>query len=320
MTTVSDMLYHLGGLPVMAGVPFSKYSKYYFVDVANGSDGNDGLSPVKPLATLITAEERCVANRHDTVFLIGGSSGLNMTAALTWDKSYTHLIGICAPSMTAQRARIFQLSTLTSASPLFNVTATGCIFKNFYCFQGVNDAGSLINWQVSGGRNYFENVHFAGGGHATMAIDGCASLRLVGSSGEHRFVNCTIGVDTIAAATGVRALAIIGGTPRNVFQNCHFISYAASTTAMFVEWETLSAVDRYMLFENCSFINTGTSTIATAFEMPASAPAHRRTFLRNCWGYGFTDWDENDRGYLYISGGTQTAGGTTGLYQASAAA
>jgi len=319
MTTVTDMLYHLGGVPVMTGIPFCKDSQYYFIDGRNGSDGNDGRSPYTPFATVIAAEDKMVANRHDTAFIIGTGSAIAMTAALTWDKSYTHLIGICAPSMTAQRARItHEDATYTGLSPLFNVTASGCIFKNFYCFQGVADATSLVNWQVSGGRNYFENVHFAGGGHATCAVDGAASLRLVGSEGENVFKDCTFGVDTIAAATGVRCLAISGGTPRNVFRDCHFISYAGAGGAMFVEWEALSAVDRYMLFENCSFINTGLTTIDSAFVMPASAPAHRRTFLKNCAGYGFTDWDASDRGYLYISGGTQTAGGYSGLFQASA--
>ncbi|GAI34539.1 unnamed protein product, partial [marine sediment metagenome] len=173
MTTVSDMLFQLGGLPVMAGVPFCKDSKYYFVDARNGSDGNDGLSPDSPLATIIAAEAKMVANRHDTLFIIGTGSAIAMTAALTWDKNYTHMIGITAPTHVAQRARItHEDATYTGLSPLFNVTATGCIFKNFYCFQGCDDNTSLINWQVSGGRCYFENVHFAGGGHATLAVDG----------------------------------------------------------------------------------------------------------------------------------------------------
>lgn len=318
MTTYGDMLRHLGGLPVMAGIPFCKDSKYYFVDARNGSDGNDGLSPDSPLATIIAAEAKMVANRHDTLFIIGTGTAIAMTAALTWDKSHTHMIGITAPSHVAQRARITnEDATYTGLSPLFNVTATGCIFKNFYSFQGLADATALINWQVSGGRCYFENVHFAGGGHASNAINGCNSLRLVGSEGEHMFKHCTFGVDTIAAATGVAALSISGGTPRNWFQDCNFISYASAGGAMFVEWEALSAVDRYMLFDRCRFINTGATTIDSAFVIPASVPSHRRVFLHDCQGYGFTDWEASNRGVLYISGGTHTAGGYSGLFQAS---
>jgi len=110
------------------------------------------------------------------VYYIAGTSSITLSAALTWSNSYTHLIGICAPTRTAQRARIFQLSTLTGASPLITISGSGCIFSNLYVFQGVNDATSLINVSVTGGRNYFENVHFAGGGHAAQAIDGGAAL------------------------------------------------------------------------------------------------------------------------------------------------
>lgn len=305
---------------VSLGVPRGPNSQIYLVDPANGNDSNPGTSFAQPLASIEAAEALCTANQHDVVLYLAGSSGNNLAAALTWDKNYTHLIGWCAPTAVANRSRIFQTSTLTGASPLLNITATGCMFMNFYIFQGVDDATSLVNVQVSGGRNYFENVHFAGGGHATMAIDGCKSLRLVGSEGEHRFVNCTIGVDTIAAATGVAALSISGGTPRNVFRDCNFILYAGNAGAMFVEWEALSAVDRYMLFDRCRFLNTGLTTMDQAFSIPASVPAHRRCFLHDCWGYGFTDWEANDRGVLYISGGTATAGGFSGLFQASTVA
>ncbi len=317
MTKVSDMLYHLGGLPVMTGVPFSKYSRYYFVDPANGSDGNDGFSPDKPLATIIAAEAKTVANRHDTVFYIGGASSLTMTAALTWDKSYTHMIGICAPTMVAQRARIFQLSTLTGASPLFNVTAQGCIFKNFYSFQGVDDATSLLNWQVTGGRNYFENVHFAGGGHATQAVNGGASLMLNGGY-ENLFVNCTLGVDTVAAATGMAALMLDAEATRNIFRDCFLTMYAGNNGAIFVEVVDNAGIDRYTIFDRCLFSNPSATGMSQAFAIPAGmAPPRGPIFLKDCWGYGFTDWDASDRGVLFVSGGTATAGGYAGLFQAS---
>lgn len=301
-------------------VPRGPNSQIFLVDPANGSDNNHGTSFNAPLASIEAAEALTVANQHDVVLYLAGASANNLAAAVTWDKNYTHLIGLCAPTQVAQRSRIMYETGTTAASPLLNITASGCIFKNFYIFHGIASATNLINVQVSGGRNYFENVHFAGGGHATQAIDDGASLRLVGSEGENTFVNCTIGVDTIAAATGMRALAIIGGTPRNIFRECNFTMYAGNSGAMFVEWEALSAVDRYMLFDRCNFINTGTSTMDAAFVMPAAAPAHRRCFLQDCWGYGFTDWDADDRGYLFLSGGTQTSGGTTGLYQASVVA
>ena len=262
MTTFSDVVYQLGGVPVMAGIPYSKNAKYFFLDAANGSDSNDGLSVEHPFATLAAAYAACTANQHDTIFYIAGSSSVTISTALDWSKNYTHLIGIAAPTEVAQRARFFQLSTLTGASPLLTVSATGCIFKNFYLFQGVDDATSLINVSVTGGRNYFENVHFAGGGHATQAVNGGASLKLDGAE-ENTFVNCTIGVDTVAAGTGI---------------------------------------DRYTVFEDCQFINSNLDnfTMAAGFLIPAFAANNSsRILLKDCIVLGTTKLDANDRGVLY---------------------
>jgi len=320
MTTFSDMVYHLGGLPVMAGVPFCKDSKYYFVDARNGNDTNDGLSLEHPMATIIAAEDKLVANRHDTIFIIGTGSAIAMTAALTWDKSYTHLIGITAPTQVAQRARITnEDTTYTGLSPLFNVTATGCIFKNFYCFQGLDDATALLNWQITGGRNYFENVHFAGGGHASNAIDGGASLALYGAE-ECTFVNCTIGVDTIAAATGMMGMRIDSDAKRCVFKGCNFTMYAGHAGCGFVEVVDSAGFDRYLLFDNCMFINDAVGyTMASAFVIPSGmGSATHRIILKDCTGIGFDDWDVSDRGLMYLNMGAITAGGNSGIAQVSA--
>ncbi len=282
----------------MSGIPYSKDAKYFFVDPANGNNNNTGLSPQEAFAGLETAYAATTANQHDTVFYIAGSSGNNLAAAVTWAKNYTHLIGICAPTRMAQRARIFQTSTLTGASPLLTISATGCIFKNFYIFQGVNDATSLINVSVTGGRNYFENVHFAGGGHATQAINGGASLHLNGAE-ENTFVNCTVGVDTIDAATGMVGLLMDGDAHRNVFEDCYFRMRAGNSGAAFVEVADATGVDRDTTFKRCTFINNATGNdMAAAFLIPAMGEP-RLILLQNCMFHNVTKLDANDRGVLF---------------------
>ncbi len=298
MTTFSDMLYQLGGLPVMAGIPFGTNAKYYFVDPTNGSDGNSGLTPDAALAGLEAAYAKTVANQHDTIFYIAGSSSITLQAAVTWSKNYTHLIGIAAPTEVAQRARLFQLSTLTGASPLLTVSATGCIFKNFYIFQGVNDATSLINVSVTGGRNYFENVHFAGGGHATQAIDGGMSLKLDAAE-ENTFRNCTIGVDTIDAATGMIGLGFDGEAHRNLFRDCTFRMRAGNAGAAFVEVIDSTGIDRDNSFVDCLFVNNSTANDMTAaFLIPAMGEP-RVLLLKDCLFHNVTTLDANDRGVLF---------------------
>jgi len=295
----------------MAGIPYSRNSKYYFVDPANGNDNNDGLAPDKALAGIEAAEAKCVANQHDCVLYIAGSSGNNLAAALTWDKNYTHLIGICAPTRVAQRARIFQTSTLTGASPLLTISATGCIFKNIYIFQGVDDATSLINVSVTGGRNYFENVHFAGGGHATQAIDGGASLKLDGAE-ENTFVNCTIGVDTIDAATGMMGILFDGEAHRNIFERCTIRMRAGNGGAGFVEIVDLTGIDRDTLFIECIFLNNSGTDMTSGFVIPAGMGSPRKIIMKDCVILGTAKLDANDRGVLFGNMNAVTGADTSG--------
>jgi hypothetical protein len=299
MTQFADMLSHLGGMPVMAGLPFGVNAKYYFVDPVNGSDGNDGLSIDSAVATLPVAYAKCTANQHDTVFYIAGSTGLTLAAVMVWAKNYTHLIGICAPTNVAQRARIHN-ETVTGLTPLLTISATGCIFKNFYIFQGVDEAVANMNVKVTGGRNYFENVHFAGGGHASQAINGGGSLLLdTTACEENLFVNCTIGVDTIDAATGMTALRLDGGNHRNMFKDCVFRMRAGHTGAAFVEVVDATGIDRDTTFWNCLFINNATGfDMASAFLIPAMGEP-RLILLKDCLFHNVTKLDASDRGVLF---------------------
>lgn len=297
---------------VLSGIPRGPKSKVYCVDPANGSDSNSGISFKAPLATIAAAEELCVANQHDVVLYLAGSSGINLSAALTWDKSYTHLIGMCAPTNIGQRSRIFQLSTLTGASPLITVSASGCIFKDLYIFQGVDDATSLINVSVTGGRNYFENVHFAGGGHASNAIDGCASLKLDGAE-ENLFVRCTIGVDTVDAATGVTGILFDGEAHRNTFKDCVVRIRAGNAGASFAEVADATGIDRDTLFDNCVFLNNSATGLTSAFVIPAGMGAPRKLLLKDCMILGADKLDANDRGVLFGNMNDVTGADTSGV-------
>lgn len=302
------------------GLPVGPNSNVYYVDPANGDDDNSGTSPKKPLATLTAAEGKCTANQHDVVALIAGASGITLTEKLTWDKNYTHLVGLCAPSFAGQRSRIFADADNDDVSPLIDITASGCVFRDLYIFNGVDDAGCLLNVQVTGGRNYFRNVHFAGGGHASNAIDGGASLAAYGAE-ECTFEDCTFGVDTIDAATGMMAVRVDSDAKRLLFRGCRFTMKAGHTGAGFVEVVDSAGFDRYMIFQDCLFINdSATQTMAGAFIIPADMGSEtHRILLHNCAFVGVGDIEDNDRGIVYTTSGTFTAGGNAALAEAVAA-
>jgi len=294
--------------------------KAVYLDPANGDNGYDGLSADKPKLTFAAAYALLTANKNDVLYLIGNESGLTLPSAITWDKNYTHLIGLCAPVGAAKRARIFQLSTLTGADPLITVSASGCIFKNFYVFQGVNDATSKVNVKVTGGRNYFENVHFAGIGHATMDVAGAASLKLDGAE-ENYFKNCQIGLDSQGTrGANSTELWIDGGSNRNVFDGCLLYCYISNAGHATVTLEDGTAIDRYLIFKDCIFetdsLNQGV-TQTQVFNIKA-AIVQGKILLQNCMmltdgASGSGAWDGNTRGIIFSNNVAPAAGAAGGI-------
>lgn len=272
-----------------------------FLDPTNGDDAADGGTPEAAVATLEEGYDRLVADRHDALIYIAGPSSISLTEEFVWAKNYTHFFGICAPVGSAKRARIFQDGDATGLSPLFTISATGCMFRDLYIFQGVADATSLINVEVSGGRNYFENIHFAGGGHATQAVNGGAALHLNGAE-ENDFVRCVIGVDTAAQGNGFAGLlvAAAGGAPRNRFWDCLFTLYAGHAGVIHVELLNNSGLDRDLRFTRCDFENLAAQAMDQVFAVDAGFdPANKRVLMKGCTKIGAAKWDAADTGMIF---------------------
>ena len=271
----------------------------YYLDAANGSDNNDGKVPGRAFKTLAAAEDALAANQNDILYYLAGASSISLTSTLTWDKDYTHLIGVAAPVPVATRARVFNSGNFNQ---LLTISATGCVFKNLYFLQGSSTSGAVTNVTVSGERNYFENFHFAGMGHATPAAQsGGNSLTLTGS--ENLFRDCTIGIDTIVRTTNTE-LIFDGDASRNTFEDCRFISSSETTAHTHVKFTDATAGGRWTLFKNCSFYNFSANhaTVLTeVFDMPATN-ATFDVLLINCYQYNMTEWDAGNAAFLKVVG------------------
>lgn len=302
------------GMPLfgVAGVPpFT--GNFYWVDETNGSDGNTG-GPQDPFKTLTQAHTKCVAGNNDVVFMTGT---IHTTATTTWSKNNTHLIGLTAPSQN-DRARISQTGS-TVFTPLVNVTASGCIFKNLATFHGFNNASTQICWTDAGGRNSYDGVQFLGMGDATAAAQaGSRSLLVSGSTGENFFNECTIGLDTVVRATNANAsLEFTGASPRNKFRNCVFqadVSDASDTHVTI----GVGGIDRWVLFDNCTFLNAefggpGATAMTAAFSVNASAGG--LVLIQGGASVGATKISA--AGPVYVSGAVPT-GATSSLAVAAA--
>lgn len=250
--------------------------KSWFVNPATGSDSGSG-SPQAPFFSLDAAQEAATANNNDVVYLIGTS---HRTTPLAWAKAGVSLVGLAAPSDN-DRARIsvdpnITQTQATALSSLVNVTAQGCSFINLGTFYGLNGvltpSTSPICWKEAGGRNYYSNVQFLGGGDLlTAAIAAMRSITIAGA-GENLFDLCSFGLDTIVRATNANAtMELLSGTPRNRIRNSIFQSLCSDASDVHI---TVGAagMDRYLLLENTKFINAVDST-ATTLNAAISANA-----------------------------------------------
>lgn len=287
----------------------------FYLDPTNGDDDNDGRTPETAVATLPTAYALLTDGAHDILYYIAGTSSISLSTEFTWAKSYTHFVGVCAPTFTGQRARIFATAGNLDITPLITISGNGCTWANLRVFFGVADADALIAVKVSGDYNSFLNCEFVGGGNATNAVDGCASLQLVGA-GENYFGHCSFGTTTIAGATGASVILFDDLSVRNVFEDCLIKLRAGDTAANLVEVTGTDGIEDYQMWINCTFLSTSVNQatqMASAFVIPASVASFARMYMKGCMGTNFAKWDANDRGILYGDMNDVTGADTSGV-------
>lgn len=313
------------GVPVVggiSGIPFT--GNWWFVDAVNGSDGNasagsGGAPPDAPLQTLAYAYSCATEGQNDVIVLMSApttaaptTGTFRLSSTLTWAKSATHLVGMTAPTMIGQRARISTATgATTNLTPLITVSAQGCYFANFSIFQGVGQAATaecLID--ITGQRNCFENVAFQGMGSANGAgVAGSYCIYLNGGS-ENTFVNCQIGVDTQSRSAANASVKLRSAATRNIFKGCLFPVYATATSPLIFDAAASGSIDRFVWAKDCLITNFGTSALAAVVGFHASQGGF--VLVDNCSAAGCTDWTATDTATVRIAGPVPN-GDTSGM-------
>lgn len=290
------------------GLPQGPYSNVYVVDPANGDDDNRGTSFEKPLLTLAAAYAKCVTNQNDCVAIVGGPTALNPTAAITWAKSYTHLIGLTGdlPGM-GQRARIVNAAA-NDLAVLFTLSGSGCIVRNIQFFDGKDKDEDAACVLVSGERNLFESCFFAGMGHATPAAR-AGSYSLTVSGSENCFQRCTIGLDTIIRTAANSELIVSGA--RNRFIDCDLRSYCETAGKFLAKIDNSGGDIRETIFQDCLFFNftaNWANGIDNAIDMPAAGASHFVIMRGNCQLVGVNSGWADTVTHVYGAGPAPNAG------------
>jgi len=279
----------------MIGLP--NVGNVWYVDPGKSTSGG-GLSQEDAFITVAEALSAATADNDDVIIIAGSSSTgrTTETAAVTWSKRRTHLIGNGAARQLNSRNGVGVAATDTASA--FIISANNCIFQNI-SFAAFVDTDVLV--EVTGEYNTFNSVHFQGIAHATPAGEtGARSLLLTGA-GENEFNNCTIGVDTVTRTAANASLELTGSCPRNIFRGCVFPIYTSAATALFVKADTGNCTERFLIFEDCIFNNadTGSSTTMTV-GMDLSSTGNGTVFLKDSYIKGATDWT-NTFNNLWVS-------------------
>ena len=317
------------GVPMVGGIggiPFT--GNWWFVDAVNGSDGNasagsGGSTPEAPLQTLAYAYACATEGQNDVIVLMSGpttaaptTGTFRLSEQLVWAKSATHLIGMTAPTMIGQRARI---STATAATTniadLIKITAQGCVFANFSIFQGVGQTSTAEQLcQITGQRNYFWNVSFQGMGSAAGAGEATSYCIYLNGGSENTFDGCQIGVDTQSRSAANASIKMRSAATRNIFRGCLFPIYATATSPLVVDAAASGSIDRFAWFKDCLITNFGTSALAAVVGYHASQGGF--VLVDNCSAAGCTDWTASDTSTVKISGPVPN-GDTSGMMASS---
>lgn len=277
---------------ILQGIPRGPLSDVYIVDPVNGSDSNPGSSFESPLLTVAAAFAKCVTNQHDCVLLLSGATADNPTAAINWNKDYTHLVGLSSdlPGL-GQRSRIVGSASVDPVQ-VITFAGNGCVVKNIQLFNGADadvDSGAAV---ITGDRCHFKNVFFAGMGHATPgARAGSWSAKLNGAS-ENLFEDCTFGIDTIVRAAANAELMLISSS-KNTFRRCLFMSTSETAGKFMVSLDNSAAGINF--FEDCLFYNMSVNwavDLTNAFTIIGSGATYHVVLRGLCQLVGITGWSD----------------------------
>jgi hypothetical protein len=317
----SPKLPKVDGIPILPNLgpnlPFVPGSIFH-VRPRYGSDANGRPNDVTRAYKSITAAfAAAVPDQNDVILLYSeGTSAIQgaqkIDTTLTWNKNGVHLIGVGPGGHYGLRAGLRFIDAYDTASNLITVSASNCLFRNIYFYEGVAGTNPTGCLRLTGAHNTFEGCHIAGMGNAANVIANAYSLNLVGAQ-ENKFKDCIIGYGQQRGAVSTTAeIYFASSAGRNIFENCILMCGTSSATNhVFVNVAASGNLD-FILFKNCSFINAGVNgggaNITYGFTVNVNPGG--TILLDHCASAGLTDWSDNC-GSVWAQ--TEGAAGTGGI-------
>lgn len=256
-----------------------------------------GVTSGSIYTSIYQAENSRTTGRNDTILVTPESHAWRgdadaTGAALTWDKTNTHIIGLSPTSKAGYNRARFSHSGYTMAN-FMTVSGDDNCFKNIRFMHGSSTGGAsdVTCITVSGAGNRFEKVAFAGPNNATQAASN--NYKGINISGSHNyFKDCMFGSVNDVDRSGTGAILYFAAAcgAWNIFENCVFRSRSGGGQAgafFITDAVTDTVVDYTAIFLNCQFIHAGTDL---TLAISKAANASRKLYFDNrCTFVGVTD-------------------------------
>jgi len=132
MTTFADMVYSLGGVPAVSGLPLTLGDVYY-VSSGSGSSANSGKTPEQPKATIDQAINLCTASQGDIIVVMPGhAETISGATSLVMDVAGVHVIGL-------GRGSLRPTLTYSATASIISITAANCTLENLVLVGAKDD-------------------------------------------------------------------------------------------------------------------------------------------------------------------------------------
>lgn len=205
MTTHQDVLFHMGGVPVMGEVTTGDV---YFVSSVTGSDSrsNSGKKPSRPFATLDKATNSCTANHGDIVYIMPNHAE-TIASSTTWvpDVAGVKYIGVGVGSDAPEL-------TFSATGSTIAASAASNVFRNIRFIAGISAV--TVGITVTGSHVTIEDCTFD---FSTTAYDFIRMLDLYGS--DYAKVRWNKFIAENATAGSNEAIHIQGGDFMEIYGN-----------------------------------------------------------------------------------------------------
>ena len=285
---------------VIRGGGLDMFTKKFYVDPVNGSDGNPGTSLTNAKKTLAAGEDLLTANKNEALLLLPGASYHGLTSTFTWDKNYTHLIGLAGPGVYGGRCRIYD--TAAFATILFSITSLGGIFKGIHWQRDFDSALGVQNVTLgaSASYNYFEDCQFDAPIMQSLGAAAYRNLTLTSGARSNTFRRCTIGQwNQLAASTTGKQIYIPGNSVGTHFMDCVVMWYGNGATIVPIEITDLVDLNCYVLFNRCQFLGLGTAVNALCND-----PTNGKVIFMDCKSIGVAEYAAGTVANVWVANGT----------------